>query len=156
MSLFPSNMIAAQITGDEVFLNLAGSEEADPQCKKELEAAGIKVVEMGEWWKNRKTTEVHTRYFGEVGPWGFERAWYYWIAKGPGIPPAVAKKLHDRHGKAVRVQGNCGCPDPIEYLQGFAVGMYHVDTQAGLKALADTIRGIVESNSPTNLSESGE
>lgn len=143
MGLNPSNMIAAQITGEEVFPNLAGDEHADEQCRVELEAAGIKVNKI-EFL--REKGEVPTALLGHLGPWGFERAWYYWVAKGPGIPPAIAKELHDQHGKAVRVQGHCGCPDPIEYLQGFAVGLYHVDTQKGLNALAEVIRGIIEAN----------
>jgi hypothetical protein len=79
---------------------------------------------------------------GFFSGWSFKRAWYYWVARGPGIPPDIAEKLHATHGKQVRVEGHCGCPSPREYCKGFAVGMYHVDTPAGLKALVDTLRSI--------------
>jgi adenosyl cobinamide kinase/adenosyl cobinamide phosphate guanylyltransferase len=40
------------------------------------------------------------------------------------------------------VDGHCGCPSPREWHHGFAVGLYHVDTQEALNALADTIRRV--------------
>ena len=35
-------------------------------------------------------------------------------------------------------------PSPLEWFKGLAVGSYHVDSPEGLKALADTIKKIVE------------
>jgi hypothetical protein len=32
------------------------------------------------------------------------------------------------------IEGHCGCPSPLEYCHGFAVGSYHIDTPIGLKA----------------------
>ena len=45
-----------------------------------------------------------------------------------------------KRGRDVRVDGHCLAPSPLEWCKGFAVGMYHVDTPEGLKALADTIK----------------
>jgi hypothetical protein len=102
----------------------------------------------------RANGEVPTQHIGQLGPWGFSRAWYYWIATGPGIPPEDAKRLHDKHGRACRVEGHAGAPDPIEYRRGFAIGCYHVDTQNGLNALANTIREVLERDGPSG--EDGE
>lgn len=123
-----------------MFSNLAGRRGIDDIVKAELAAAGIKMEVLGDWFANRKTTEVHTGVIGDLHGWVFERAWYYWIAKGPGLPPAYATPLHAAHGREVRVDGHCGCPSPLEWHKGFAVGCYHVDTPAGLKALADALK----------------
>jgi hypothetical protein len=53
-------------------------------------------------------------------------------------------KLYETNKKDVRVAGHCGCPSPLEWYKGLAVGNYHVDSPEGLKALADTIKGLVE------------
>ncbi|KKK50896.1 hypothetical protein LCGC14_3120430 [marine sediment metagenome] len=104
----------------------------------ELEAAGIPALDR----IVPDRGEVPARIFGGLDPlgWSFNRAWYYWIAKGPGIPPSYAAELHRQHGRDVRVDGHCLAPSPLEWCKGFAVGMYHVDTPEGLKALADTIK----------------
>ena len=101
----------------------------------------------------RANGEVPTQHLGQLGSWGFSRAWYYWIATGPGIPPEDAKRLHDKNGHACRVDGHAGAPDPIEHCRGFAVGCYHVDTQNGLNALANTIREVLERNGPSEEEE---
>ncbi len=121
--------------------NYAGVEDIDEELAAELEGAGIKAKRM-EVFKNRGR-EVNTSVIGTLHGWSFERAWYYWVAKGPGIPPADAEELHERHGKEIRVNGHCGCPSPKEQFGGFAVGHYHIDSQEGLNALAATIRKIV-------------
>lgn len=108
-------------------------------CRAELEAAGIKVSEFDIF---ATRGEVPSRAIGGLLSWTFTRAWYYWVAEGPGIPPDIAEKLHATHGKDVRVDGHCGCPSPREWFKGFAVGRYHVDTQEGLNALADTLRSV--------------
>ncbi len=135
MGLFPSNWIAEQNHGP-VFTNLAGAhrEIARTQATKELKDAGIYVHDA--------TTpgEVNCEVIGACGSWIFRRCWYYWEACGPGIPSDIAKALHDGFGKEVRVEGHCGAPDPVEYCKGQPVRWYHVDTQCGLKALADVIK----------------
>jgi len=108
-------------------------------CKAELEAAGIKPHVFGGLYG---TSEVPSKCMGGLSMWSFERAWYYWRAKGPGIPPDVAERLHATHGKVVRVDGHCGCPSPLEWAHGFAIGSYHIDTPEGLTALAATLRSI--------------
>ena len=121
--------------------NYAGMDDKDDEIQAELEQAGINVYRE-DWLKNRGH-EVNTSVMGTLYKWKFERAWYYWVAEGPGIPPSYANELHKKHGKEVRVEGHCGCPSPLEWYEGFAVGSYHVDTQEGLNALAETIRRVV-------------
>ena len=121
------------------FFNLAGSSESDRICKLELEAAGIEVVVLPEI---ARKGEIATIVMGQIGPWSFQRAWYYWIAKGPGIPPVDAEELYKKHGEEVRVDGHCSCPSPKDLFGGFAVGHYHVDTPRGLMALADVVRSL--------------
>lgn len=147
MSLFPSNGIAASNNpGRTMFPNLAGAPdlEADWVCASELSAAGITAQRFE--FLRKSAGEVHTAVLGELPHWGFRRAWYYWVAEGPGIPPAYADTLHVAHGTAVRVNGHCGSPSPREQFRGFAVGLYHVDTLEGLCALADTIRRVLSDN----------
>lgn len=122
------------------FKNKAGDHaDTDEILKAELEAAGIFPLKLS----FKPSGEVQTHIVGYLGPWKFERAWYYWMVKGPGIPPVEAEKLHAEFGQEVRVDGHCGCPSPLEWYKGFAVPHYHVDTQEGLKALADVIRDIM-------------
>jgi hypothetical protein len=134
------------------FLNLASSatpeniERVTAICKAELEAAGIEPFIFGEFFGRG---EVPSRCVGALANWRFERAWYYWQASGNGIPPDIAEKLHATYGRVVRVHGHCGCPSPLEYNRGFAVGSYHIDTPEGLKALADTLRAIWDANAPS-------
>lgn len=123
----------------ETFPNYAGRSDVDDKIATELETAGIKIVRMPESWRAR---EVETVIAGELNQWGFQRAWYYWVCEGPGIPPDIAEELHKEFGQKVRVSGHCGCPSPLEWYHGFAVGLYHVDTQRGLNALADVLRKI--------------
>ena len=123
--------------------NFAGVENCDAEIENELEQAGIKPLS---YEFIRKKGEVPTSIIGQLGGWSFERAWYYWVAKGPGIPPDVAEELHATHGQVVRVDGHCGCPSPLEWCKGFAVGSYHVDSQEGLNALAKTIQKIIDVN----------
>ena len=123
--------------------NFAGRNDADAEIEAELVAAGVMVERLPEVLRERMG-EVKTIIMGWLHGWRFERSWRYWIAKGPGIPPVYAEDLHRSHGKEVRVDGNCTCPSPREWMNGFAVGLYHVDSQEGLNALAKTIRRVVE------------
>ena len=125
---------------DRVFRNMAGVPDIDDAMIAELRAAGIGPLSMN-LFKDPKQ-EVSTSVKGALFGWIFERAWYYWVARGPGISLEYAIPLHESYGTSARVEGHCGCPHPLEYLRGFAVGLYHVDTPQGLKALADTIRQV--------------
>ena len=126
-------------------------EDADRQLAAELKAARIQVVRMPEIMRRRDSI-----IRGSAGPWTFERAWYYWIARGAaGLPPDIADRLHEEHGESVRVDGHCGCPSPREWLKGFGPILYHVDTPEGLAALATAIRGVLERNEATVEVEDG-
>lgn len=145
MSLNPSNAISERTTGRTPFPNMAGLGTTEPErvdaiLADELSAAGI---EAKTWEMLRERSgEPHTAVIGSLHRWGFRRAWYYWVAEGPGIPPEDAMALHAEHGISVRVEGHCCCPSPLEYLHGFGVGTYHVDNVEGLAALAETIRSV--------------
>ncbi len=115
--------------------------EVDRICSQELEQAGLSLVRLPEVARSRG--EVKTIVVGTSGPWEFQRAWRYWVARGPRIPLDAAEELHEVHGKEVRVDGHCGAPSPREWFKGFGTGHYHVDTPAGLTALADTIEEVL-------------
>lgn len=138
------------------FPNYAGKGEADgidDILDAELRAAGIEPCPRFEGLRGRIGSEIETVSCGQVGPWFFQRYWYYWVAKGPGIPPEDAERLHATHGTQCRVDGHCMHPSPLEWFKGFAVGHYHIDTAEGLKALADTIKTIM---ARTAAAEAGE
>jgi hypothetical protein len=118
------------------FPNYAGRSDVDAALSDELSAAGITVHDLGPVMKDLCRSEVKTSIVGGLHGWQFKRAWYYWTAEGPGLPPSYATPLHESHGRVVRVAGHCGCPSPLEWFNGFAVGSYHVDTPDGLLALA--------------------
>lgn len=124
------------------FTNLAGHRNPDNLLVSELGEAGIGISKH-EIFRS-KPGEVKSSVIGNLHGWIFERAWSYWICQGPGIDVETAERLHKDHGKEVRVDGHCGCPSPRERFLGLACGHYHVDTPVGLKALADTIKGLVE------------
>ncbi len=115
---------------------------ADDTLAAELRAAGINVIELPE-----RYGEPHSIIGGELFGWKFRRAWYYWMVHGPGIPFEAATKLHEAHGKSVRVNGDCGCSSPTEQ-GGGPVTSYHVDNQEGLNALAATIKVLAAASSP--------
>ncbi len=129
-------------------INLAISEPTEEQinkldaiCGDELNKAGIKILVLQ---GINKRTEVPTNVIGELPFWIFTRAWYYWVATGAAIPYELAMELHEQYGKEVRVNGNCTCPSPQQANNGgyFGINLYHVDTQDGLKALADLIKKV--------------
>ncbi len=123
--------------------NLAGVETCDEFIRKELTEAGIEISELPVLLG---TGEVPYKVIGSIsiGPtfWGFNRAWRYWVAEGPGIPLKDAMELHKTYGKEVRVNGHCGCPSPEEQNGNFGTGFYHIDTQQGLNVLAAMIRKV--------------
>lgn len=125
------------------FQNFAGRDDVDPELKDELTAAGIEVCDLGPVAKAICRSEVTTGILGGLHGWLFERAWTYWVAKGPGLPPVYATPLHEAHGTVVRVDGHCGCPSPLEAAKGLAIGNYHVDTAEGLRALAEALNRCV-------------
>lgn len=95
--------------------NLAGDVDCDREIRRELTRARIDIVK-GE----RSTHEVAASLTGKLGPFTFQRAWYYWVAKGPTPLDAARELFADPVGKTdVRVAGHCGCPPPehpwVEY-----------------------------------------
>jgi len=122
--------------------NYAGRSDVDDEIAAELTAAGIEAHRMPEAMRESHP-EMRTIILGSLHGWTFKRAWYYWMAEGPGIEVDAAEKLHAAYGREVRVDGHCGCPSPREWFKGLACGHYHVDSQEGLNALAATIRELV-------------
>jgi hypothetical protein len=127
--------------------NYAGVETADDAIAAELQEAGIEVFRLPEFCRTNHP-EMRTVVMGSLHGWEFKRAWRYWVASGPGIDVETAERLHATHGPVVRVDGHCGCPSPREWFKGFACGHYHVDTQEGLNALADTLREVAGRPAP--------
>jgi hypothetical protein len=134
------------------FPNKAGDhEDTDEILFAELKAAGIPAIQDTQTCSQsmndmlRKLSgEVKTCVRGVLHGWEFERAWYYWRAKGPGLEYPIAAALHEKFGKEVRVEGDCACQSPYDANKGLAICNYHVDTPEGLKALADAIKRVVE------------
>lgn len=122
--------------------NLAGQWRCDDLIPGELVYAGITPV----YHIEQRSGEVPTHFTGELHGWTFERAWYYWVARGPRLPLEYASPLHKLFGTEIRVAGHC-CPSPEEWYgpDGVtkgdgSVALYHVDTQEGLAVLAATIK----------------
>jgi hypothetical protein len=127
------------------FKNIAGERsDNDAIVRAELGAAGIPCMEHEMLLAT--SGEVKSSVIGTLHGWTFRRAWRYWVCQGPGIEVKAAERLHAAHGRTVRVAGHCGCPSPREWFNGLACGLYHVDDSDGLKALADTIKEIVQEN----------
>lgn len=102
----------------------------DEVAHAELRGAAIAVTS----WEMLRKGEVPTKHVGHHARWTFHRAWKYWIAEGPGIPPEAAEKFNECWGLECRVEGFAGGISPVEMNRGFAVSLYHIDTQAGLRA----------------------
>lgn len=124
------------------FPNLAGKSRdiATETCKEELEKAGIPVTILPYYCI--KNNEVQSLACGEYKGWEFEREWYYWRAKGPGIEISFAQKLWREHGTVVRISGDCTCSSPLDNFKGLACDSYHIDAQERLNALIQTIDAI--------------
>ena len=125
-----------------MFPNYAGKKDVDYELTRELKKAGIEVTPLPESMRE-SMGEVKTIIMGSLHKWCFKRAWHYWTCEGPGIPVDDAEELHSVHGRVVRVDGHCGCPSPRHQFHGLACGSYHVDSQEGLNALANTIKMLV-------------
>lgn len=109
--------------------------EIDILCTYELMQAGIEANKLPECIRS-DTADVRTIVFGELHHWTFKRARKFWIAEGPGLPPAYSNALHEKIGQECRVNGDCTCPSPTKQYGNFASGYYHVDTQEALNELA--------------------
>lgn len=109
-------------------------------CRTELDAAGIPCVHEDPF----ERVEVPSMLAGCLNGWTFRRAWYYWIARSEThyLPNDVAMRLQEAMGREVRADGDCACRGPLCWWStpGNVADHYHVDSQAGLVALADAIR----------------
>ena len=121
--------------------NVAGMKDPDPILEEELNVAGIPIEKLPECLRNNG--EVHYTVCGSLYRWVFTRNWYYWVARGPGIPIEAATELYNGFGTVVRMEGDAGILNPSERYNGLGSGHYHIDTGDGLKALADTIKKVV-------------
>jgi hypothetical protein len=125
----------------------------DEQVKREIDAAGLDYHDFFKFNRGRQS-EVPTMYLGHSCGWGFKRAWRYWVAEGPGIPPDKADEFHARWGRVVRVLGDGPGRSPRELCHGFAVGSYHIDTQEGLNAFVVLLKSIyVDGDSEHTMTE---
>ena len=127
------------VKGEEMD-NLAGCEldNGTKVAREELEFAGIDVLELPA--SMTTSGEVKIKVAGNIDRWGFHRAWYYWVVKGPGLALEYAVPLDEKWGKEARVDGDCACRGAAFWGKGQSINLYHVDTKEGLKALADAIR----------------
>jgi hypothetical protein len=92
--------------------------------------------------RNGAYPEVPSGLKGFFNKWKFSRSWYYYVAEGPGIPPEFAVPFDKEWGKEVRVDGDCACRGAEFWGDGFAIGMYHVDTPGGLKAFIELLKKV--------------
>lgn len=129
------------------FPNIAGfCKTNDEIVGAELARAGISINKSQ---LSVRQGEVKTSLRGELHGWYFERAWCYWIAKGPGLQVEIAERLWKHHGADVRLDGDIESPSPREVYKGLGCGFYHVDTEEGLRALAEAINShVVEPEPP--------
>lgn len=83
--------------------NLAGRKDCDRFIRKELNKVNIPIVA-----RDLSKREVPASIAGQLGPFSFERGWYYWVVRGP-LPLHVARKLY-RHPErdAIRASGYAG------------------------------------------------
>jgi len=124
------------------FPNLAGRHECDIYIKTELQLAGINIIE------ENHQGEVPYHFSGKLNDFTFHRAWYYWIIQG-NTPLDIAEQLYinPEGQKNVRVAGHCGRPAPeVPWVKEIDdkkfITSYHIDSLAGLKLFADTIRNL--------------
>jgi len=114
--------------------------EVQAAVRAELEAAGCAYEDHD--FLLRQCGEVPTSIIGVQSRWSFRRAWYYWVAEGPGIPPDIAEKFHQTWGGEVRTAGFAGGISPLKWCEGFAVDSYHIDSQDGLNAFVALLKSI--------------
>lgn len=91
--------------------NLAGNPRATGRVTRELTRCGIPIVQKDEPPRG----EVKSAVYGQLGPFTFKRAWYYYRVNGP-MPIKIARDLYENPvGKTdIRVAGHCRCPPPEE------------------------------------------
>jgi len=121
--------------------------ETDDAVCAELAAAGLEKESIFQndalrYSGKGRYFEVPASVVGLPHRWQLRRAWGYWIATGPGIPPEHAIPFDEEWGKEVRVTGDCACRGAEFWGQGFAIGVYHIDTQEGLSAFVKLLEKV--------------
>lgn len=83
--------------------NLAGRKDCDRFIRKELNKVNIPIVA-----RDLSKREVPASIAGQLGPFSFERAWFYWVVRGP-LPLHVARKLYQHPERnVIRASGYAG------------------------------------------------
>lgn len=115
---------------------------ADRHSVSRLELAMAAVPYMEDDDRNRDRYPPRVRWAGVLHGWVFRRAWDHWVAEGGprGLSKEDAGRLHATHGLVVRAGGIARAPHPSEVFGGGRATRYHVDSLAGLAALAAMIR----------------
>lgn len=125
--------------------NLAGNPEADRYIDSELERCGIDVVKLA----TPRSGEIAGQLEGRLGPFKFDRRWYYWNVEGP-VPLPVAEALYEHPvGRTdIRVAGHCGCPPPAQWTTKHegrdVVFRYHIDSELGLYLFVQAVKTLPE------------
>lgn len=120
--------------------HLVADPEVQETVRAELTEAGINICDMDFFLDS--CGEVPTSIIGIQCRWQFQRAWYYWVAKGPGIPVEKAEEFDKQWGKVVRADGDCGCRGPLFWNEGFGTDSYHIHSQEGLNAFVKLLKEI--------------
>lgn len=97
--------------------NLAGAHYCDDVIQEELSQAGVPIVEVP---RDDVHSEVPYTLEGRIRPFRFQRAWYYWVVKGPVSIEAAREMYANPIGrKDVRAGGDCTCPEPETQAEWF-------------------------------------
>lgn len=96
--------------------------DKDILLRKDLEYAGINVIEHNKPNDGEIPSCITGRLPGIHSDWVFKKLWYCWDVRKqdnntPGLPLHFAKKIYEKfNGKIVRVEGHIGCPAPDEIM----------------------------------------
>ena len=120
--------------------NLAGVKNCDTFIKRELTAAGIPCIS-----EDHSHQEVSAKIAGQLGPFHFVRAWYYWVVDGP-VPLEVAQKLYkDPLGlQDVRVVGYADNTPPEQWVEWYNTSGERCITQEEYDEITELIeKGLI-------------
>lgn len=101
-------------------INLAGVKDCDATISEELRLARIPALNA----ISVSRDEVPWKVYGQLGPFQFYRAWYYYIVSGGLVPLKIAEEMYaDPLGqKDVRCAGDCACRPPKQWCDYFYDG----------------------------------
>lgn len=125
--------------------NLSGDKNCDADIEVELMRAKIDIVRAD----HSAQAKVPARLTGKLGPFVFERGWYYWTVRGP-MPLDLAEQMYADPISAtdVCIAGNRNCPAPATWADAarvdgrsfMAVMSYRIYTPEGLRLFVDYAR----------------